>query len=146
MANSTWFSPDGKIMYFADTPSGEIRSYDYNPDTGTVSNRRVFADFSDQPGRPDGAISDSEGVLWNAQWNGYRGGRFRPDGSIDRIIETPVMNPTCVVFGGQELDVLYITTARYRMRQEHLDSESLSGGLFAAKVDAWCLIKTKFCS
>lgn len=145
-ANSTCFSPDGKIMYFADSPTGEIWSYDYDTDTGAISNRRLFADFSDQPGIPDGSIVDSEGFLWNAQWNGYRVIRYRPDGTIDRIIETPVMNPTCVVFGGKELDVLYITTARYLMTQEQIDSEPLSGGLFAVKVDVKGLNEPKFCS
>lgn len=145
-ANSTCFSPDGKRMYFADSPTGEIWSYDYDTDAGTISNKRVFTDFSDQPGIPDGSIIDSEGFLWNAQWNGYQVIRYRPDGAIDRIIETPVMNPTCVVFGGKELDVLYITTARYLMPQEQIDSEPLSGGLFAVKLDVKGLIEPKFCS
>ena len=144
-ANSTCFSPDGTIMYFADTPTGQIWAYDYHVDSGEVANRRVFADFSNQPGMPDGSIVDAEGFLWNAQWNGYRVVRYRPDGSVDRIVDMPVMNPTCVAFGGKELDVLYVTTARYLMKPEQIEAEPLSGGLFAVKVDVKGLNEPKFC-
>jgi L-arabinonolactonase len=132
-------------MYFADTPTGQIWSYDYDADSGAVSNKRVFADFSDQPGIPDGSIVDAEGFLWNAQWNGYRVVRYRPDGTIDRIVDMPVMNPTCVAFGGKDLDILFVTTARYLMTPEQIEAEPLSGGLFAVKVDVQGLNEPKFC-
>jgi len=143
-ANSTCFSPDGQLMYFADTPTGEIWTYYYDINTGAISNKRVFTDFSDQPGIPDGSIIDAEGFLWNAQWNGYRVIRYRPDGTVDRVLEMPVRNPTCVVFGGKDLDVLYVTTARYLMTPEQIKAESLSGGLFAVKVDVHGLNEPKF--
>ena len=144
-ANSTCFSPDGQVMYFADTPTGEIWAYDYDTNTGAIANKRIFTDFSDQPGIPDGSIVDAEGFLWNAQWNGYRVIRYRPDGSVDRVIDIPVMNPTCVTFGGKDLDVLYVTTARYLMTPEQIEAEPLSGGLFAVKVDVKGLNEPKFC-
>ena len=145
-ANSTCFSPDGQVMYFADTPTGEIWAYDYDTNTGTLTNRRVFVNFSDQPGIPDGSIVDAQGFLWNAQWNGHRVIRYRPDGSVERILNMPVMNPTCVAFGGKDLDVLYVTTARYLMTAEQIEDEPLSGGLFAIKTDVNGLKETKFCA
>jgi L-arabinonolactonase len=144
-ANSTCFSPDGRVMYFADTPTGEIWAYDYDTNTGDISNKKVFANFSDQPGTPDGSIVDSEGFLWNAQWNGHRVVRYRPDGTMDRVISIPVMNPTCLAFGGKDLDVLYVTTARYLMTPEQIKAEPLSGGLFAVMVDVKGLNEPKFC-
>jgi L-arabinonolactonase len=144
-ANSTCFSPDGTVMYFADTPTGQIWAYDYDADSGAVANRRVFADFSDQPGMPDGSIVDAEGFVWNAQWNGYRVVRYGPDGAIDRIVDMPVMNPTCVAFGGKDLDMLYVTTARYLMTPQQIEAEPLSGALFAVKVDVQGLMEPKFC-
>ncbi|MGD0915357.1 MAG: SMP-30/gluconolactonase/LRE family protein [Thermodesulfobacteriota bacterium] len=144
-ANSTCFSPDGRVMYFADTPTGEIWAYDYDTNTGDISDRRVFANFSDQPGMPDGSIVDLEGYLWNAQWNGHRVVRYRPDGTVDRVISIPVMNPTCLAFGGKNLDVLYVTTARYLMTPEQIKAEPLSGGLFAVVVDVKGLNEPKFC-
>jgi L-arabinonolactonase len=143
-ANSTCFSPDGRVMYFADSLAREIWAYDYDTRTGSIANRRVFADFSDQPGMPDGSIVDGEGFLWNAQWNGYRVMRYRPDGTVERVLEMPVMNPTCVAFGGKNLDVLYVTTGRYLMTPEQIEGEPLSGGLFAIRVDVKGLNEPKF--
>ena len=144
-ANSICFSPDGRVMYFADTPTGEIWAYDYNTNTGDISNKRVFANFSDQPGIPDGSIVDSEGYLWNAQWNGHRVVRYRPDGTVDRLISIPVMNPTSLAFGGKGLNVIYVTTARYLMTSEQIEAEPLSGGLFAVTSDVRGFNEPKFC-
>jgi sugar lactone lactonase YvrE len=144
-SNSICFSPDGKVMYFADTPTREIWAFDYDTRTGAISNKRVFTDFSDQPGAPDGSIVDSEGCLWSAQWNGHRVVRYRPDGGVDRVLDMPVMNPTCVAFGGKNLDVLYVTTARYLMTPEQIEAEPLSGGLFAVQAGVKGLKEPKFC-
>jgi L-arabinonolactonase len=144
IANSICFSPDGRVMYFADSPTREIWAYDYDIQTGNISNKKVFANFSDQPGMPDGSIVDSEGYLWNAQWNGHRVVRYRPDGVVDRIISIPAMNITCLAFGGKDLDMLYVTTARYLMTPEQIKAEPLSGGLFAVRADVKGLKEPKF--
>jgi len=143
-ANGTCFSPDGKTMYFADTPAGTMWSFDYDIARGTVGKRRVVASFKDQPGEPDGACVDAEGFIWNAQWNGRRVVRFAPDGRIDRVIEMPVLNPTCVAFGGADLDTLYITTSRYRMTATQLAADPRSGALFAFKPGVKGLPDEKF--
>lgn len=132
-ANSTCFSPDGKTMYFADTPDREIVAYAYDPATGGVSERRQLASFAGEPGLPDGSCVDAEGGVWNAEWEGRRVVRVGPDGSIDRVIEVPVWKPTCCAFGGENLDTLYITTSRLMSDAEMLAKEPHSGGLFAVK-------------
>jgi len=132
-ANSTCFSPDGRTMYFADTPDREIVAFDYDPATGEVSNRRVHADFSKEPGLPDGSCIDADGGVWNAEWEGRRVVRVAPDGSIDQIIEVPVWKPTCCAFGGPDLDTLFITTSRLMSSDDVLEKEPESGGLFAVK-------------
>jgi L-arabinonolactonase len=91
----------------------------------------VLNRFEDQPGLPDGSCIDAEGFIWNAQWNGHRVVRFAPDGRIDRIVPVPVLNPTCVAFGGEDLETLYITTARYLMTPEQIATEPHSGAVFA---------------
>ena len=144
-ANSICFSPDGRVMYFADSPNREIWAYNYDPLTGDISNKKIFTDFSDQPGMPDGSIVDSEGYLWNAQWNGHRLVRYRPDGTVERVISIPAKNVTCLAFGGKNLDVLYVTTARFLMTPEQIKAEPLSGGLFVVKVNVKGLIEPKFC-
>lgn len=132
-ANSTCFTPDGRGMYFADSFVGEIWFYDYDATTGTPSNRRLLADFKDEPGIPDGSCVDAEGAVWNAEWEGRRVVRVLADGTIDRVIDIPVLKPTCCAFGGSELDTIYITTSRLQMTQEHLASEPSAGSLFAFK-------------
>jgi L-arabinonolactonase len=132
-ANGTCFSPDGRTMYFADTPTREICAIDYDPSSGALGARHRLAGFEGQPGMPDGSCVDEEGFIWNAQWNGRRVVRYAPDGRVDRIIEVPVLNPTCVTFGASDLDTLYITTARYLMTAEQIAAEPLSGALFACK-------------
>lgn len=132
-ANSTCFSPDGTTMFFADTPDREIVAYDYDTETGAVSNRRVHASFADEPGLPDGSCVDAEGGVWNAEWEGRRVARVAPDGTIDRVIDVPVWKPTCCAFGGPDLDTLYITTSRLMSSDDVLANEPDSGGLFAVK-------------
>jgi L-arabinonolactonase len=143
-ANGTCFSPDGRTMYFADTPAKEIWAFDYAPSDGALGKRRTIARFDDQPGMPDGSCVDAEGFIWNAQWNGRRVVRYAPDGRIDRLLEVPVLNPTCVTFGGAEFDTLYITTARYLMSAEQIVAEPLSGALFACKPGVRGLPDAKF--
>jgi L-arabinonolactonase len=129
-ANSTSFTPDGRRMYFADTVVGEIWAYEYDTSTGTPSNRRVLKNFKDEPGLPDGSCVDSEGAVWNAEWEGSRVVRVRPDGVIDRVVEMPVSKPTCCAFGGPGLDTLYITSSRLQMTPEQLAAEPTAGSLF----------------
>lgn len=132
-ANSTCFSPDGKTMFFADTPDQEIVAYDYDPMLGRVSNRRLHCSFANEPGLPDGSCVDAQGGVWNAEWEGRRIVRVAPNGTIDRIIDVPVWKPTCCAFGGVNLETLFITTSRLLSDKESLANESDSGGLFAVK-------------
>jgi len=143
-SNSLCFSPDGNIMYFADTDKRVIWRFDYDNDGGTPHDRRVFVTFEDQPGSPDGSCVDAEGCLWNAQWGGSRVVRYRPDGRIDRVIDLPAPHVSCVAFGGSALDILYITTARHLMKPEEIVAKPLSGALFAVAPGVRGLANTKF--
>jgi len=143
-SNGLSFSPDGRIMYFADTPEAVIWCFDYDIDSGVPSNRQVFATFDDRPGTPDGSCVDADGCLWNAQWDGSRIVRYTPSGRIDRVIEMPVHKPTCLAFGGAKLDTLYITSARYHMSPHELEAEPLAGALFAISPGVTGLASEKF--
>jgi L-arabinonolactonase len=144
-ANSTCFSPDGKIMYFADTPDREIVAFDYSSEGEPLSQRRTLASFADEPGLPDGSCVDAEGGVWNAEWEGRRVVRIAPDGKIDQVIEVPVWKPTCCAFGGANLDTLFITTSRLMSDEKTLANEPQSGGLFAVKPGVRGLEDTPFC-
>ncbi len=110
LANGPCWLPDDKIFYHADSIRKLIYAYDYDIERGTVSNRRPFASTEDLGGIPDGATVDSEGHVWSAICEGGKLVRFRPDGSIERIVEFPLRLPGSVMFGGPQLDRLFVPT------------------------------------
>ena len=111
VSNGPCWSPDGSIFYFSDTWSGEIWAYDYDLDTGNVSNRRTFTRIDTSTGgAADGATVDAEGCLWNAQVYDGKVIRYAPDGTIERIIDMPVKKVTSCMLGGPNLDILYVTS------------------------------------
>jgi L-arabinonolactonase len=129
ISNSLCFSPDGKTLYFADSPTRQIMAYALDPVTGELGAGRVFARTEGQ-GVPDGSAVDAEGCLWNAEWGGARVVRYAPDGRIDRVLELPVSQPTCVCFGGRDLNVLFVSTAREGLGPERLEAEPEAGNVF----------------
>jgi L-arabinonolactonase len=110
LSNGPCWSPDDKLFYHADSIRKQIYVYDYDIQQGTVSNRRPFASTADLGGIPDGATVDTEGCVWSAICEGSRLVRFRPDGSIERMVAMPVKLPGSVMFGGPDLDRLYVPT------------------------------------
>lgn len=131
ISNSICFSPDGTRMYHCDSMEGKIMVCDYDPASGAIANQRVFADLAQQPGGPDGSTVDADGHVWNAQWGGARVVRFAPDGRIDRIVDMPTAQPSCVAFGGAALDTLFVTSAHEGMSARQREQDALAGALFA---------------
>jgi len=109
-SNGPCWSPDDRTFYFADTFVDEFWAYDYDVETGTLANRRVFATTKDSAGVPDGSTVDEEGYLWNAELISGDLVRYAPDGSVDRKIGMPVRNITSVMFGGDDLKDIYVTS------------------------------------
>ncbi len=142
--NGGAWSPDGKTMYVTNTMPGEIWAYDFDAASGAISNRRVFARVPAADGWPDGHTVDSEGFVWGAHWGGWRITRYDPTGKIERIVKLPVSQVSCCRFGGENLDVLYITTAREGMTADQLRAEPLSGDLFRIQVDVKGLPEPRF--
>jgi len=130
VSNGPCWSPDGRTLYFADSFKRVIYAYDYLPASGAVGGRRIFAFFETLRGYPDGATVDEEGFLWSAEVFSGRLIRFAPDGSVDRIVGLPVDSTTSVMFGGADLDVLYVTSMRRPIRGVR-PREREAGGLFA---------------
>ncbi|PTT93716.1 gluconolactonase [Pseudomonas sp. HMWF005] len=128
--NGLGFSPDGKTMYVSDShPAVQlIWAFDYDNDSGTPSNRRVFIDMNHFPGRPDGAAVDAEGFYWICANDAGLIHRFAPDGRLDFSLAVPVKKPTMCAFGGSRMDTLFVTSIR--PGDDH-DPQSLAGGVFA---------------
>jgi sugar lactone lactonase YvrE len=129
------FSPDGRIAYFADSPTRTIRRAPIDPGGGLPTG--PWSDFAvcPAPHQPDGAVVDAKGFLWSAQWDGAAVVRHAPDGSVDRVVQLPVSRPTCPVFGGDDLSTLYVTSSRDQLTGEQLLREPLAGGTFCMRVD-----------
>ena len=141
--NSLCWSPDGRTMYFSDSLLRTVFAYPFDPDSGELGTRRVFATV-EAPAIPDGATVDRDGFVWCAHYDGWRVVRFAPDGRIDRVIELPVQRPTSCQFGGPGLDTLYITTAKQKLTPPELTAQPLAGALLALDVDVTGLAETRF--
>ncbi len=142
--NSIAWSPDNRIMYFADTLDHMIFAYDFDAATGAISNRRVFASTVGEPAGPDGSTVDAEGYLWNAQWGAARLARYAPDGRIDRIVPLPVLYPTSCSFGGPDLATLYVTSAVWDLTPEQRADQPWSGGVLALSPGVCGLPESRF--
>lgn len=133
-SNGLAWSADGSTLYYIDTPTLEVSAFDYDLETGAVSNRRPAVQFSDEDGKPDGMTIDAEGNLWVALWGGA--GVVCCDPSSGKIldkIEVPALQTTSCAFGGPELRDLYITSARGGLDDEELAKRPHSGGIFVAR-------------
>ena len=144
ISNGLAFSPDGRTMYHSDTPLQVITAHDYDGATGTPSNARVLARFTEPGDRPDGAAVDSEGCYWTAQYRGGKLKRIAPNGRVRAEYPVPAMCPTMCAFGGPDLKTLYVTSARQQRDADELARLPLSGGIFSMRVDVAGLPEPSF--
>jgi gluconolactonase len=127
LTNGIGFSPDGRTLYHADTPVGVI-AHDVDDDGGVVpGSRRVFATVD--RGAVDGLTVDRDGGVWVAAVDGYAVARFTPQGALDRRIPMPAKRVTSLVFGGVDLDELYVVSA------DNTDDPSRQGSVFRVSAD-----------
>ena len=131
ITNGVDWSLDGRTLYFVDTLGGMIFAYDFDPAAGRPGARRLFARVPEAAGYPDGLVVDSEDHVWGAHWGGARLTRYRPDGSIERVVAVPAPQVTSACFGGPGLDILYVTTAAIGHDAATLATYPQAGGLFA---------------
>jgi L-arabinonolactonase len=143
ISNSICFSPDGRHLYFADSPHRKILRYDIDAASGAIGNRQIFAQ-TPQGAFPDGSNIDAEGHLWNAHWGVGRVVRYAPDGSISGGIDIPATQPTCIAFGGRNLDQLFVTSAREGMSEATLAREPHAGNVFVYQLDVKGLADPRF--
>jgi sugar lactone lactonase YvrE len=133
ISNGLAWNLEKKKMYYIDTPTQQVVSFDYDIKTGDISNRQSVITIDRKDGSPDGMTIDAEGMLWVAHWGGSRVSRWNPDNGqwLDEI-HLPVSRVTSCTFGGAALDELYITSAGGD-NEAVLEKEPLAGGLFRVK-------------
>jgi len=143
-SNGLAWSPNGRTMYWSDTKAHTVYAFDFDPLSGALSNRRVFArfppkqagqDLASYGGRPDGAAVDAEGCYWVAMFEGQRVLRLSPEGKVLRELRLPVRCATMPCFGGADLKTLYITTARENRPPAELAEQPLAGCVLSLRVD-----------
>jgi sugar lactone lactonase YvrE len=144
VSNGLAWSPDGRTLYWSDTFQHTVFAFDFDGHDGSLSRRRVFAEFpkkqAGQPldtygGRPDGAAVDVEGHYWVAMFEGQRVLKLSPQGQVLREVKLPVRCPTMPCFGGPDLKTLFITTAREKRPAEELAAQPLAGCVLTLRVD-----------
>ena len=129
VSNGLCVSPDGRHLYFADSPTRTIKVFDLIEPEGVLGTPRVFA-RTPEGAFPDGAAVDADGCVWSAHWGAGRVVRYTPEGGIDRAIQIPTCQPSCVCFGGPNLDILCVTTAREGLNGATLSAEPNAGDVF----------------
>ncbi|MEV7790557.1 SMP-30/gluconolactonase/LRE family protein [Streptomyces sp. NPDC087512] len=117
VSNGTGWSPDGRLMYYVDSPTRRVDVFDH--EGGRVTGRRPFAVVEQGAGFPDGLTVDADGCVWVALWGGAAVRRYTPDGTLDRTVRLPVPLVTACAFGGAGLSDLYVTTARTGQAAPH---------------------------
>lgn len=129
--NGLAFSPDGRTMYFSDSNKAvrTIWRASYDPDTGTPGEPEVFFDTRSVAGRPDGATVDADGCYWQAGIDGWQLYRITPEGRVDMTVDLPVERPSRPMFGGRDLDTLFVTSLGVGLSAERDQPEA--GSLFA---------------
>ena len=132
VSNGLAFSPDGRTLYCANTPSRCVEAFDIDPETGTLSNRRIFLSLAPGDGHIDGATVDTEGGYWLAVVATGTVRRYLPDGTLDRTIALPCSNPTKPAFGGADMKTLFATSTKMVIKADSPGAE-LNGALFAVQ-------------
>lgn len=135
ISNGMAWTDDQETFYFIDTPTCQIQEYRFDPETGEIGLRKIAVEIPKELGFPDGMCLDHEGMLWVAHYGGSGVYRWNPKNSklLDKI-ELPAPHVTSCCFGGENLDLMLITTAQENMSESDLKKYPKSGNVFLVKV------------
>lgn len=143
IANSICWSPDSSKFYFADSPTHTINVYDFDTLSGTPGRPDIFTRTT-PPYEPDGSTVDADGHLWNAMWGSGKVVRYAPNGHLVEELVLPASQPTCVAFGGQDMNILFVTTARVGLTENQLKTEPQAGHMFIYQTPYSGLLECRF--
>lgn len=133
-SNGLAWSAGGTTMYYIDTRKQSVRAFDYDVDTGNIANERVVVEVPENMGHPDGMTIDNDGMLWVALFHGGAVSRWNPEtGELIEKHDVPAKNVTACTFGGEDLETLYITTARIATTDAELERYPEAGGVFSLR-------------
>lgn len=135
ISNGIAWSRDNRTMYYIDSPTREVVAFDFDINSGIITNKKTVIKIGEDEGMPDGMTIDEEDYLWIAHWGGAKVSRWNPgNGKRGDEVEVPSLNVSSCIFGGENLDELYITTGRLDCSDDLLKAFPYSGGLYRIKV------------
>jgi sugar lactone lactonase YvrE len=132
LSNGLGWAPDGRRMYYIDSPTYRVDLFDFDVATGALSGRRPFVSIDRADGTPDGLAVDHDGGVWVALYGGGAVRRYDAGGTLDRELAVPADNVTACCFGGDEGRSLYVTTATQELTEEQRRRQPLAGSVFVA--------------
>jgi sugar lactone lactonase YvrE len=137
ISNGLGWSPDRKTMYYTDSLQFAIFAFDYDLETGQISNKHRFIEIpeDDRWIPPDGLCVDADGCIWGALWNGYEVVRYDLQGKPILKLEIPAQQVTSCGFAGENLDQLVITSASYQLSNKMLKQQPDAGNVFIYQTD-----------
>jgi len=136
ISNGLAWNIEDNVFYYIDSPTRQVAAYDYDPNNGTISNKRIVFDLNKTAlkGVPDGMTIDADGNLWIALFGGHHVIHVNPKtGEVLRKVELPAENVTSATFGGPLLDILYVTTSGHNLSAEQRKATPHAGAVFAVK-------------
>lgn len=116
--NAICFSPDGSYLYYCDTPTGKIMRQSLDSEGWPLDAPKIFVDVSAEGIKPDGSVVDAKGCLWNAQWGSNRIAVYAPNSTLIHEVPVPAHQVSCVAFGGESLQDIYVTSAAINLSSE----------------------------
>ncbi len=135
VSNGIGWSPDYNTMYYTDTQTFRLDAFDFDRQSGELSNRRIVLRVASSMGLTDGMAVDCEGMIWLALWDGARIIRIDPEkGEVLKELPVPALRVTSLCFGGEGMDELFITSARTGLNQSKIAKYPDSGALFRQPV------------
>lgn len=134
VSNAICFAPDAPKAYFTDTETQKIMTLDLDPGTGWPTGQpKLHLDLTGDNLNPDGAVTDTKGNLWVAQWGASRVACYDPSGRLLTVVETTARQTSCPAFGGSGLTDLYATSAAIGLSEAEKTERPDSGKTFRAK-------------
>ncbi len=130
ISNGLCWSHDDRTLFYIDSGTRGVDRFDYDAQSGAISNRQRIITIQDPEAVPDGMTIDVEGYLWVALWGGWAVHRYSPTGELDRVVNVPAAHVSCCTFGGADLYDLYITTAAMDLPPDQIAQQPHAGGLF----------------
>ena len=127
VSNGLCWNLSGDTAYYVDSATQRVDAFDFDPDSGSLHNRRPVVAIDAASGSPDGMTIDADGNLWVALWDGAAVHSYSPGGNLLEVVRVPTPRPSACAFGGSDLDTLYITTSALDLYPE----QSEAGSVFA---------------